>query len=120
MPLEIRLIKDTEYKAVNDFFNITPNLNSPAKKIVRDYNEFCWEFINGPSGKAIYAAAWDIEEGKEPVIVGIQCMIPLKMISADGKSFLTAKGEDTLIDIRAQIKFKQTDILRELYTILFE
>src|ERR1039457_506600 len=120
MPLEIKLIKDSEYEAVNDFFNKARNIIRPAPETVRNFDQFCWEFMNGPYGKAIYAAAWDVEEGKETAIVGIQCMIPLKMISSDGNCFLTAKGEDSLIDIRAQIKYKKTDILRELYNILFE
>ena len=120
MPLEIRLISDSECQAVNDFFNKASNVNRPAQKTIRTYEQFCWEFLNGPYGKAIYAAAWEIEEGKEPTIVGIQSVIPLKMISSDGNIFLTAKGEDTLIDINASIKYKKTDILKELYTILFE
>src|ERR1035437_4339397 len=103
MPLEIRLIADSEYRAVNDFFNKARNVNRPAMETVRSYDQFCWEFMNGPGGKAIYAAAWEVDKGKEPAIVGIQCMIPLKMISSDGKCFLTAKGEDSLIDFSAQI-----------------
>ena len=120
MPLEIRLIRDSEYKAVNDFFNKARNINRPSQEPVRNYDQFCWEFINGPSGKAIYAVAWEVNEGEEPAIVGIQSVIPLKMISSDGKIFLTAKGEDTLIEINAIIKYKQTDILKELYNLLFE
>ncbi len=120
MPLEIRIVSDSEYRAVNDFFNNTRNINVPAKKTPRGYPEFCWEFIDGPAGKAIYAAAWEVEAGKEPVIVGIQGLIPLKMIASDGATFLTAKGEDTLIDIKALIRYKETDILRELYLVLFE
>src|ERR1035438_5057818 len=120
MPLEIRIIKDSEYKAINDFFNEARNIIRPARETVRKYNEFSWEFLNGPCGKAIYAVAWDVVEGKEPVIVGVQCMIPLKMISSDSKCFLTAKGEDSLIDISALTKYKNTDILKELYNILLD
>ena len=119
MPLEIRLVEDSEYKAVNDFFNSARNINRPTPETVRTYEQFYWEFMDGPSGRAIYAAAWDLEEGKEPEIVGIQCVIPLKMISVDGQCFLTAKGEDSLIDINAIIKYKKTDILRELYNLIF-
>ena len=90
MPLEIRIVSDSEYRAVNDFFNNTRNINVPAKKTPRGYPEFCWEFIDGPAGKAIYAAAWEVEAGKEPVIVGIQGLIPLKMIASDGATFRTA------------------------------
>ncbi len=120
MSLEIRLIKNSEYKAVNDFFNNARNVNRPAIKTKRNFNQFEWEFLNGPYGKAIYAAAWDVDDGKEPAIIGIQCVIPIKMISSDGKILLTGKGEDTLIDFNASLKYKNTDILKELYNILFE
>jgi hypothetical protein len=120
MPLEIRLIKDSEYEAANDFFNKARNINRPAPEKVRKKNEFEWAFTNYPSGKAIYAVAVDVEEGKKPAIIGTQCIIPYMMISTDGKLFLTAKGEDTLIDINALIKYKKTDILKELFSLLIE
>jgi hypothetical protein len=120
MPLEIRLIKDSEYKAANDFFNNTRGINHPANKTVREYNEFCWEFVNCQDRKVIYAGAWDVEEGKESVIVGIQCVIIHKMISSDGNWFLAAKGEDTLIELNAFVKFKKTDILNELFAVLID
>ena len=118
MPLEIRLINDSEYRAAIDFYNNTRNLNGPAKKVMRGTHEFCWEFLNGPNSKAVYACAWDIEDGKEPVLIGTQCMIIHRMISTDGKMILAAKGEDTLIEINALLKFKKTDILKELNTLL--
>ena len=120
MALEIRLIKDSEYEAVNDFFNNARNIDHHCQKTKRLFENFKWEFINGPSGKAFYVVAVDNEEGKESKIIGIQCAIPLKMISSNGEYILTAKGEDTLIDIRAQIKYRKNDILKELYTVLFE
>ncbi len=120
MPLEIRLIKDSEYEAVNDFFNRPDNLQRNKLLAERSYNDFSWEFIKRPNGKAIYAIAIDVEEGKEPAIVGIQCVIPFKMTSSTGQRFLAGKGEDTLIDLRASIKYKNIDILKELSSLLDE
>ena len=118
MPVDIRLINDSEYTAAIDFHNNTRNLTGPAKKVQRGTQEFCWEFFNGPNRKAVYACAWDIENGKEPVLIGTQCMIIHSMISTDGKMILAAKGEDTLIEIKALLKFKKTDILKGLNTLL--
>jgi hypothetical protein len=120
MPLDIRLLKDSEYKVANDFYNYTSHINRPAPPTPRSYSEFCWEFINCPNGKAIFSGAWETEEGKQPVLVGIQSVIILKMILGNGKQILAAKGEATLIDIKALIKYKKTDILKELLTILME
>ena len=118
MPLDIRLIQDSERRSVNDFYNKTRNLNGPLKNNTREYSEFCWEFIHGPEREAIYAGAWETEDGKEPAIIGMQCVIIHKMISSSGKCFLAAKGEDTLIDIKALIKYKRKDILKELSILL--
>ena len=118
MPLEIRLINDSEYTAAIDFYNNTRNLNGPAKKAHRGTHEFCWEFLNGPNRKTVYACAWDMEDGREPVLIGTQCMIIHRMISADGKVILAAKGEDTLVETNALLKFKKNDILKELNSLL--
>ncbi len=118
MHMEIRLIRESEYITVNDFFNNTCGINAPGCKTARDFHRFRWEFLEGPPRKAIYAGAWEVEEGKEPVLAGIQCVIIHQMISADGHTILAAKGEDTLIDIRAIGNYKNTDILKELFTLL--
>ena len=118
MPLEIRLIKDSEYKTVVDFFNNARGINHQAGKRQRTHNQFCWEFMNSPDRKTIYAGAWAMETGQQPVMVGIQCAILHKMISADGDCVLAAKGEDTLIEVSALLKFKKTDILKELFAVL--
>lgn len=120
MPLEIRLIRDSEYQAVNDFYNRTRGINLPANKTIRKYDEFCWEFTLCPDRRSVFAGAWEIAEGKEPHLIGTQCVIIHKMISSDGNRFLAAKGEDTLIDINAALKFKKTDILNELFKVLIE
>jgi hypothetical protein len=120
MPLDFRLLKDSEYQAANDFYNNTSHINRPAPIVARSYQAFCWEFLNCPNGGAIYSSAWEIEDGKQPVLVGVQCLLILKMITGDGKQIETAKGESTLIDIKALIKYKRIDILKELVTILIE
>ena len=120
MPLDIRLLKDSEYKAVNDFYNKTSHIGRPAPAAARSYDEFCWEFLNCPNERAMYAGAWEMEDEKHPVLVGVQCVLILKMTDADGKQILTGKGEATLIDINALIRYKKTDILKELFSILID
>ncbi|MCE3229485.1 MAG: hypothetical protein K0S32_4036 [Bacteroidetes bacterium] len=120
MSIEIRLLEESEYRLANDFYNKARNVNRRAPVRPRSYSEFCWEFMDCPNGKAIYAGAWENENGKAPVLVGMLCMILLKMISENGRQILTAKGEATLIDIRASMKHKQKDILKELFDVLVQ
>jgi len=119
MPLEIRLSNDSEYKAINDFFNRAHNIQRSTLRADRSFNDFRWEFIDCPNGKAIYAIALDdLEDEKQPLIVGIQCVVPARMTSSRGRRFWVGKAEDTLIDIRASFKYRDTDILRELSSVL--
>lgn len=118
MPIEIRLLKESEYLSANDFYNQTSHINRAAPITARSSSEFEWEFMDCPNGKAIYASAWESEDGKESILVGIQSMILLKMINSNGKHILSAKGESTLIDIKTLIKYKKTDILKELFDVL--
>jgi hypothetical protein len=118
MPLQIRILQDHEYPTANDFINRTEHLNGPSKKRTRRYHEFRWEYLDAPDRKVLFAAAWDMEDGKVPVLVGLQGMIIHSLFSPDGNSIRTAKGEDTLIDMPALRKFMKIDILRELADLL--
>lgn len=120
MALHIRLLEDSEYELANNFYNNTSHINRSAPATPRSFSRFNWEFMNGPNGKAIYSGAWEVEDGKQPVLVGIQCVLILTMITGRGKQIKTAKGEATLIDVKALIKYKKTDILNELLRILIE
>lgn len=118
MRLEIRIIKETEYQIVNDFYNNTRGINLPVNKKFRKYDEFCWEFTRCQDRRTVFAGAWEVEDGKEPHLIGTQCIIIHKMISSYGNRFLAAKGEDTLIEINASVKYRNTDILNELFAVL--
>jgi hypothetical protein len=120
MAIEIRLLKESEYKEANDLYNRSRHIDRAAPTKPRTYPEFCWEFLDCPNGKAIYAGAWETEDGKEPLLIGTQCMIIFKMMATDGRHILTAKGEGTLIDIKAMMRHRKADILGELLGFLEE
>ncbi len=118
MPLEIKLVQDSEYHTVNDFFNQTRFLNGSSKKRIRSFHEFRWEYFEAPDRLPIFAGAWDVEDRTAPILIGIQGMIIHTLKSSDGRSFLAAKGEDSVIDIPAFRKFPKTDILKDLLDLL--
>lgn len=108
MSVEIRLLEDNEFELVNNFFNSIYKSN-------RSLENFKWEFVNGPNGKAIYVLA--VDKSKDyPKIVGIQCAIPIEFISSSGKIVLTAKSEDTLVDP----DYRGQKIFERMYALLFE
>lgn len=120
MALEIRLLKDDEHPDVVDFFNSAKNIDHKEQKDFRTLERFNWEFINGPSGPAIYVVAVDTEDALHPKIVGTQCVIPLLMLSSKKEEIYTAKGEDTLIDIKSLKKYRNRDILKEMYSLIYD
>jgi len=105
----VRLLEEHELHLANTFFNKIYNTNRLQKA-------FDWEFIDCPNGKAIYVAAIDDSILTETKIVGIQCAIPLMMLTSKGNKILTAKSEDTLVDPN----YRGQDIFNKMYYLLFE
>ncbi len=108
MAISIRLLHEHEKELVNNFFNIVYKAN-------RSLENFEWEFFNGPFGKAIYVIAIDEAVVTHTKIVGIQCAIPIELISSKGIILLTAKSEDTLVDA----DYRGQKIFERMYDVLF-
>lgn len=108
MGIIIRKLEEGELHLANDFFN-------RIYKTHRSYESFRWEFIEGPVGPAIYVAAFDDDAVEGPKVVGIQCAIPLNMVTDAGEVVLTAKSEDTLVDP----DYRGFDVFNKMYTLLF-
>jgi hypothetical protein len=109
MAVIVRLLAKDELPLANNFFNHIYNTN-------RSIEAFNWEFVTGPFGQAIYLAAIDTDFKNEIKIVGIQCAIPLMMITSSGEKILTAKSEDTLVDTN----YRGQDIFNKMYDLLFD
>ena len=109
MGIIIRKLREDELHLANDFFNKIYKSN-------RSFDSFRWEFMEGPSGPAIYVAAFDEDSSLGPKVVGIQCAIPLIMKTLEGEHFLTAKSEDTLVDP----DYRGFDVFNKMYSLLFE
>lgn len=120
MALEIRLLRDNEHEKVIDFFNNAQSIDHKEQLDFRSQEIFDWEFCKGPAGKAIYIVAVDNSETGESKFVGIQCAIPLLMLTSKGNEILTAKSEDLYIDIFGMRKYKGRDILKEIHALLLE
>lgn len=119
MAIEIRLLRDDEHPLVVNFFNNARSIDHKDQKDWRTLERFEWEFVNSPHGKAVYIVAIETDNDSNTKIVGTQCAIPFIMNSSKGEEILTAKGEDTLIDIIFFKKYRNRDILKEMYNLLF-
>lgn len=109
MAIVIRLLKKNETELANDFFNAVYKINRPIKN-------FNWEFVECPWGSAVYVIAVDESITAYTKVVGIQCGIPIELISAKGDILLTAKSEDTLVDPA----YRGQKIFERMYDLLFE
>lgn len=81
-----RLATESDYEHINNFYNRIYAAN-------RTIEQFYWEFHNAPDGHSIYVVAVDGER-----IVGTNCVIPIRLVGADGRVILSGKSEDTLVD----------------------
>ena len=109
MAVTVRLLQESEKQLANNFFNEIYKTDRPLKN-------FEWEFFEGPFGKAIYVVAIDESITAHTKIVGIQCAIPIEMISTQGNVVLTAKSEDTLVDPA----YRGQKIFERMYDLLFD
>lgn len=109
MAIDILLLQEHEIALANNFFNAVYKVNRPLEN-------FRWEFLNGPSGKAIYIIAVDTDVTDQTKIVGIQCAIPIELISSKGTIILTAKSEDTLVDP----SYRGQKVFERMYDRLFD
>jgi hypothetical protein len=107
MAITYNVLDDLKNVRINDFYNSFHNSSRTQK-------EFDWEFCDGPAGRSIYIHALT-EEGK---IAGALSVIPLEMTNGSGQTFLSGKPEDSMIDIFARLKYRKTDIFKEMYDIL--
>jgi hypothetical protein len=89
MSIEIRELQVEDYGKANDFYNRMHSSNHPLE-------EFNWEFLNGPCGKAIFSVAVDTENDDR--VVGGHSVIPIEMVDNKGNIYFTAKSEGILID----------------------
>ena len=101
-----RRLQNDDIDNVNKFYN-----NYHGKG--RTKEQFIWEFLESPHGPGIYVMAIDTSTNN---IIGIQAGIPVIMLTIEGKSLLTIKSEDSLIDVDACVAFPKKDIFKELYT----
>ena len=107
MEICYKVLNDLNDETINGFYNSFHKSN-------RTSEEFKWEFCNSPKGKSIYVHAIT-PQGK---VVGAISVIPLEMINGLGETLLTGKPEDTMVDIFARLKYRKTDILKEMYDLL--
>jgi len=97
------IANENDYNEINSFYNKFRNLN-------RTFEQFTWEFIDNPAGKAIYIIAKDNDK-----IIGTQCAIPVYFSLPNGEIILTGKSEDTLVDP----EYRGKNILSNMYELLF-
>jgi hypothetical protein len=113
MSLKIGSLKKDDTDQVIKFFNSAQSDRVQSNN--RTKQEFEWLFFNGLFKPAIYTIASDEQSGE---IAATFAGIYIPMISPDGESVITIKGEDTLLSLDKMIGSGKRDILKELFNAI--
>lgn len=102
--ISYRLARENDYVKINDFHN---RMYGKSRTI----EQFRWEFHDAPAGSSVYVIA---EDGDR--IVGTNCVIPIELVTFDGRIIRSGKSEDTLVDP----EYRGQNIFNAIYEFLFE
>jgi len=103
--VQIRLIKNNEFKTCNDFYN-----RIYGKR--RTYQQWEWEFKNNNYKPDEIPFVVVDDSGR---IAGTQAFIPIRMIDKNG-IYWTAKSEETLVDP----DYRGKQLFEKMYNYLFD
>lgn len=112
MTLQLFKLKKDGVNDLEQLFkkNSILSANDPFKN--GSIEEFHWQFFSESYEVAEYIYASDPENNE---LAGTLSALFIKMIGPDTKIHLTIKPEDTLINIKSLIKYKNRDLLKEMF-----
>ena len=112
MSLEINKIKKDEVLKLKYLFENTPGLAEYDPFIKGSAEEFEWQFFSENYKSSTYIVATDSENDE---LLGTLSALIIPMRSPDGNVCQTIKPEDTLVNIKGLVRYKNRDILQEMF-----
>lgn len=111
MGIVIKQLKKGEIDDFKNRINTNKHLSDHSPFLDGSLEEFRWQFFSDSPNKSLYFLAIDDVNNE---LIGTMAALVIPMQMPNGEVGLTIKPEDVLLSIRALVKYKGRDILKEL------
>jgi len=111
MSVEIKILKQEDIAELKRLFDKTPILKQHNPFINGSLEEFKWQFFNNKIQSAVYAIAYDAARDE---LAATLSALYFPMKSPNGETCQSIKPEDALVNIKALVRYKDRDLLKEL------
>ena len=115
MSIKIKVVEKDEIRELRRLFERTPILAQDNPFINGSIDEFMWQFFSDNYHSSVYTIAYDTDRDE---LAGTLSALYIPMKSPDGQVYQTIKPEDTLINIRALVRYKNRDLLKDLFDVI--
>lgn len=111
MGIVIKLLKKDDIDDFKNRINTNKDLSDHSPFLHGSVQEFQWQFFSDSQNKSPYFLAIDDVNNE---LIGTMAALVIPMQMPNGEVGLTVKPEDVLLSIKALVKYKGRDILKEL------
>jgi len=115
MSIEIKVLEKDEIAELKRLFERTPILAQNNPFINGSIDEFMWQFFSDNYQSSVYTIAYDTDRDE---LAGTMSALYIPMKAPDGQVNQTIKPEDTLINVRALVRYKNRDLLKDLFDVI--
>lgn len=115
MSIEIKVLEKEEIAELKRLFERTPILaqNNPFSN--GSIDEFMWQFYSDNYLSSVYTIAYDTDRDE---LAGTLSALYIPMRAPNGQVCQTIKPEDTLINVRSLVRYKNKDLLKDLFDVI--
>ncbi|OJX91930.1 MAG: hypothetical protein BGP01_06505 [Paludibacter sp. 47-17] len=115
MSVEIKVLKKEDISELQRLFEKTPVLKQHDPFVTGSLDEFKWQFFNDNYQSSVYVIAYDAARDE---LAATLSALYFPMKTPDGEVCQSIKPEDALVNIKALVRHKDHDFLKELLDLI--
>lgn len=115
MSIEIKVLEREEIAELKRLFERTPILTQNNPFSNGTIAEFIWQFFSDNYHSSVYTIAYDTDRDE---LAGTLSALYIPMKAPNGEVCQTIKPEDTLINVRSLVRYKNKDLLKDLFDVI--
>jgi hypothetical protein len=115
MSIEIKVLKKEDISELERLFVRTPILKQYNPFVTGSLDEFKWQFFNDKYQSSVYAIAYDVARDE---LAATLSALYFPMKTPAGEICQSIKPEDALVNVKALVRHKGHDFLKELLDLI--